>query len=58
VKWVKERAKEADEKRLLKRGEGTSNPDSIACHGCGEPDSDVSLEEVVALRTSSLTGEN
>ena len=45
--WVKERAKEAEERAKAKEREGTSKPESIAVDSPEDSDSDVVLEEVV-----------
>jgi hypothetical protein len=45
--WVKERAKEAEEKAKAKEREGTSRPESIAVDSPEDSDSDVVLEEFV-----------
>jgi len=45
--WVKERAKEAEEKAKAKEKEGTSKPESIAVDSPEDSDDDVILEEVV-----------
>lgn len=46
--WIKERAKEAEEKAKAKEREGTSKPESIAVDSPEDSDDDVILEEVVA----------
>ena len=48
--WVKERAKEAEEKAKAKEREGTSKPESIAVDSPEDSDDDVILEEVVTLK--------
>lgn len=48
--WVKERAKEAEERAKAKEREGTSKPDSIAVDSLEESDDDVILEEVVTVK--------
>lgn len=45
--WVKERAKEAEEKAKAKEREGTSKPESIAVDSPEDSDDDVIFEEVV-----------
>ena len=48
--WVKERAKEAEERAKAKEREGTSKPNSIAVDSPEESDDDVILEEIVASK--------
>ena len=48
--WIKERAKEAEEKAKAKEREGTSKPDSIAVDSPEESDDDVILEEFITLK--------
>ncbi|KAF9777986.1 hypothetical protein BJ322DRAFT_1114528 [Thelephora terrestris] len=51
--WIKERAKEAEEKAKAKEREGTSKPESIAIDSPEDSDDDVILEEVVAPKQAS-----
>lgn len=52
--WMKERAKEAEEKAKAKERDGTSKPESIAVDSPEDSDDDVILEEVVAPKPQSL----
>jgi len=47
--WVKERAKEAEEKAKAKEREGTSKPESIAVDSPEDSDDDVIVEEVTPI---------